>query len=116
MATNEQKGLDALIAPHDLTLGQVARLERIKSPLLQAKFDSLVENLKAFAALDMSAEDFVANADNLDAFALKKGDGMTAEEYDRRMTWLADGLVAFGILMPRPDEEAKKKTDAETAG
>lgn len=116
MATNEQKGLDALIAPPSFTLGHLARLERIQSPLLGAEFTNLNENLKAICALRMSASEFVKNADNLEPFALDLGDKLTMDEYEKALNDLVEGLVSYGILMPRPDEDAKKKTEKATAG
>lgn len=114
--TSEQKGLDALIAPGTLTLGQIARLERIESPLLSADFNSLVENLKALYAITLPAKEFAASLGELEARAMEWGDSLPKEEYRKRLTALADGLVEFGILMPRPDEEAKKKDASATVG
>lgn len=116
MGTSEQKGLDALIAPRKFTLGDVARLERIKSPLLSADFSNLVFNLTAMVALRMDADEFVKKADALTGDAIRLGDEMTTEQYHAELERIAEGLTEFGILMPRPDEDAKKKAQSETAG
>lgn len=114
--SNVDKGLDALIAPKKFTLGDVARLERMKSPLLEADFSSLNANLAAMAALRMGAEEFVSKADALEADALKLGEELSSEEYAAELNRIADGLVQFGVLMPRPDEDAKKNEPQATAG
>lgn len=115
--TNEQKGLDAIISPTELTLGQLARLERMNSPLLTADFSSLVENIKGlYAVFGCDAKTFVENADALDALALAWADSLPQEEYEAKMKSLCDGLVRFGILMPRPDEDAKKNGGLATDG
>ena len=110
------KGLDALIAPKKFTLGDVARLERIKSPVMDADFSSLNANLAAIAALRLPPAEFVAKADALEADALELADKIMPEEYHAELTRNADGLVQFGVLMPRPDEDAKKNAEPETAG
>ena len=115
--TNEQKGLDAIVSPIELTLGQLARLERMGSPLLAADFSSLTENIKGlYAVFGCNANTFVDNADSLDALALAWADKLSQEEYEAKMKSLCDGLVRFGVLMPRPDEDAKKKCGSETDG
>lgn len=109
--TNVDKGLDALIAPKKFTLGELARLERMKSPLLDADFSNLTANLAAVAALKLPPEEFVAKADALEAEAIKLGDSLDGEslkEYTAELNRIAEGLVQFGVLMPRPDEDAKK--------
>lgn len=115
--TNEQKGLDAIVCPIELTLGQLARLERMNSPLLAADFSSLVENIKGlYAVFGCDAKTFVENADKLDALALAWADNLPQDEYEAKMESLCDGLVRFGVLMPRPDEDAKKNIVSETDG
>ena len=110
------KGLDALIAPKKITLGALARLERMKSPMMEADFSSLNANLAAIAALRMSPEEFVSKADNMEAAALELADRIDAKEYHDELERIAEGLVQFGVLMPRPDEDAKKNAEPETAG
>ena len=117
--TNVDKGIDALIAPKKFTLGDIARLERINSPLLDADFSDLTANLAAIAALRLEPEEFVKKADSLEAEALKAGDAMDADAlgaYSAEMERIAQGLVQFGFLMPRPDEDAKKNEGPGTAG
>lgn len=120
--SNVDKGLDALIAPKRITLGDVARLERIRSPLLAADFSSLAANLSAILALRMDADEFVAkadalaNPDALDAEAIRLGDGLTMDGYRAELERLVQGLVDFGVLMPRPDEDAKKNEPQATDG
>lgn len=110
------KGLDALIAPKKFTLGDVARLERMKSPLMDADFSSLNANLAAIAAIRMTPEEFVGKADKMELDALQLAENITSEEYGVELKRIADGLVQFGVLMPRPDEDAKKNAEPETAG
>lgn len=116
MPTNEQKGLDAAINPSSLTLGKLARLERIKSPLLSANFNSLIENLKALYSLTLTASEFYTYVNDIEAKASEWAETLPPAEYEKQMDALCRGLVDFGILMPRPDEEASKKNGSVTAG
>ena len=116
MATNEQKGLDAVIRPCELTLGKLARLERIGSPLLSADFSNLTENLKSLYAVSVGADEFFSSLPELEKKAVEWGDGISMDEYESRLAKLCEGLVQFQVLMPRPDEDAKKKAGSATDG
>lgn len=113
--TNEQKGLDAVINPSPLTIGKLARLERIQSPLLEGKFDKLSDCLAALYILSLPAAEVLKHVETLEADALAFSETLTHDEYKRQLTELLDGLFAWWEMLPRPDEESKKK-DSVTDG
>lgn len=117
MARAEDRGLDAVIRPSPLTLGKLARLERIKSPLLAANFDSLAADIEATWAVSVDADEFykAVSSDSVAKSAEAWIDAIGKDEYKAQFDELVKGLVDFGVLMPRPDEDAKKN-DSATAG
>lgn len=113
--TNEQKGLDALISPSPLTIGQLARLERIKSPLLRGDYSKLNDCLVALYVLSLPAKEVLKHIDTLEEDALEYAEGFTHDTYKEALTKLLDGLFAWWEMLPRPDEESKKN-DTGTDG
>ena len=110
--TNEQKGLDALIHPSPITIGQLARLERIKSPLLRGDFKNINDCLAALYILSLPASEVLKHIDTLESDTLIYAEQFTHDEYKSRMTALLDSLFAWWDMLPRPDEESKKNDTA----
>lgn len=110
--THEQKGLDALIAPQPLTIGKLARLERIGSPLLRGEFERMTDCVAALYVLSLPANEVLKHIDTLEADALAYAETLTHEQYRKDLTDLLDGLFAWWEMLPRPDEDSKKNATA----
>jgi hypothetical protein len=110
--TNEQKGLKALVNPSPITIGKLARLELIKSPLVGGDFKDLNECLKALYVLELPAADVEGHLPTLTSDALAFAETLTHDEYKSKMQGLVDSLCAWWDMLPRPDEDAKKNDTA----
>lgn len=105
---NEQKGLDALINPAPITIGHLARLERIKSPLLTGNFKNMNDCIKAVYITELPASEVAKHIETIDTDALEFADTLTHDQYKEKVTKLLDSLFAWWDMLPRPDEESKK--------
>lgn len=122
---NPDAALDAICALGALTLGQIAVLERIKSPLVYGRTADSVQNIVGV---------YAATAESLGEVLKAHRDGSLEEkalEWARRfadpndfvkaLAATLDAIAAFWRMLPRPGEETdadgrpKKDTASETA-
>lgn len=109
--------LDALLSPPKLTLGQVALLEKINSPLVlptegePAAYD-LIPSLYL---LTLTAAEGATHLPTLQADALAWADSLTPVQYLQALKAASAAIQNFYNLLPAPEEGAKKASPA-TAG
>lgn len=105
------KSLDALTNPNPLTLGKIALLERIKSPLLAGRIDSMTDAIRAVWAVKTPTAEAARKLGDIDALSLEMADGMTTDELNAEAVRVLEGIVKFYEMLPRGEtgEDAKKK-------
>ena len=115
---NPQEALEALADPAPLTMGQIALLDLYKSPLLHGDIDDLSKVTFSLWLLSMPIEQAVAEARFPDR-AIVWADGVTQEEFDRRLVDALAAIAAFYHVLPRPENgdggALKKKRAAGSA-
>lgn len=118
---NPKEALEALADPSPLTLGQIALLELYGSPLLHGEIADLHKVTFSLWLLSMPIAQAVAEARFPDR-AIVWADGITPEEYDRRLVDALAGIAAFFHILPRPESgeddaiaALKKKRTGDTA-
>lgn len=99
---NPKEALEALADPSPLTLGQIALLDLYGSPLLHGEIDDLSKVTFSLWLLSMPLAKAVAEARFPD-HAILWADGITAEEYDRRLVDALAAIAAFFHILPRPE-------------
>ena len=107
---NPQASLDALTPPHPLTLGKIAVLCRLDSPLLVGNVDDLCECLAALYVIEMPLNECVVNFKTLKDDAIVWGDSLTPTEYRMRLAAALDAVAAFFEMIPRPAASSKKNS------
>lgn len=120
--TNPVAGIDALVAPHQITIARVALLSRVNSPVLFGRADDLSRNVEALylssAPIAEAAKSAKAGTAQEDALAWAESDGKMNEpgEYANRMCDLLDAITAFWKMLPNGDPEKKTPSDTGTDG
>lgn len=99
---NPKEALEALADPSPLTLGQIALLDLYGSPLLHGEIGDLSKVTFSLWLLSMPLAEAVAEARFPD-HAILWADGITAEEYDRRLVDALAAIAAFFHILPRPE-------------
>ena len=99
---NPKEALEALADPSPLTLGQIALLDLYGSPLLHGEIGALSKVTFSLWLLSMPLAKAVAEARFPD-HAILWADGITAEEYARRLVDALAALAAFFHILPRPE-------------
>ena len=99
---NPKEALEALADPSPLTLGQIALLDLYGSPLLHGEIGDLSKVTFSLWLLSMPLAKAVAEARFPD-HAILWADGITAEEYDRRLVDALAAIAAFFHILPRPE-------------
>lgn len=113
MKDNPNETIDAMTNPKPLTLGKIALLEKISSPLLVGNYSRLADNLKAVWAYRTPTSEAAKNIDKVDELSAAMGDALTLEEYQDSLLEILGGITEFFAMLPRP--EAEKKTLSATA-
>lgn len=118
--TNPVTGVDALVAPHPLTIARVALLSRVNSPVLFGHADDLNRNLEALylatAPLADAAKSAKGGTAEDDALAWAE-DGMNEPgDYAKAMASLLDAITDFWKMLPNGDPEKKTPSATETGG
>jgi hypothetical protein len=114
--------VDALVAPHPLTIARVALLSRVNSPVLFGHADDLSRNLEALYLSDApfadAARSVKAGTAQDDALAWADADEGMREPggYAKRMVALLDAITAFWKMLPNGDPQKKTPSATETAG
>jgi len=120
--TNPVAGVDALVAPHPLTIARVALLTRVNSPVLFGHADDLSRNLEALYLADAPFADAARSAKagtaQDDALAWAEADEGVKEPdgYARRMVALLDAITAFWKMLPNGDPQKKTPSATGTDG
>lgn len=114
---NPDSALEALTAP-DITLGQIALLERIGCPILTSEGDVSTADLVPSAYIyTHPAPEVAARFATLEADAYAWVDTLTREDYIRTCLDLQRALLRFVGLSPSSSPSGQKKTDSpEKAG
>ena len=99
---NPKEALEALADPSPLTLGQIALLDLYGSPLLHGEIGDLSKVTFSLWLLSMPLAEAVNEARFPDR-AILWADGITAEEYDRRLVDALAAIAAFFHILPRPE-------------
>ena len=99
MSSNPQCALDALLTPHPITLGQVALLEKIDSPLLKEGELLAADVIPSLYLLRLPASEAVGKLEHLREEAFRWADAITPEAYRKLQAQALEGLrVFFGML------------------
>lgn len=110
MNDNPKAALAALTTPAKLTLGKVALLCRLDSPVLSGKIDDLNKCLTAIFVVENDFADSVANFGRIEDLALVRYDGISPLEYRRKLAHALDEVAAFFEMPPRPSPDSKKNS------
>lgn len=98
--------VEGLATPKPLTLGQIALLEKIKSPLLGERCNpDLLDLFPSLYLLTLPATEGVQHLDTLKADAMAWADGQTLEAIHHATAEAQKALAAFFGVLPRPTEE-----------
>lgn len=111
-----EKALDALATPGKVTLGQVALLEKIDSPLLKDCGLLAYETIPSLYLLTLPASEGVAHMGTLQADAFAWADTLTTEQYGTLQQEALAALRAFFGMLPEPEGDAPKKESPATVG
>lgn len=106
---NPAASLDALAATAELTLGKMAVLTRINSPILIGRAADIPSTLTALWIIAMPFEEVLAHRDDLETPALKWGERMEPAEYRKRIIAALSAVDEYYKMLPRPDADSKKK-------
>ena len=106
---NPAASLDALAATPELTLGKMAVLTRINSPILVGDAADIPSTLTALWILATPFDEVLENRHDLETPALKWGERMEPAEYRRRIIAAMDAVNAYYGMLPRREEDDKKK-------
>lgn len=106
---NPAASLDALAATPELTLGKMAVLTRINSPILVGEASDIPSTLTALWILASPFDEVLENRHDLETPALKWGERMEPAEYRRRIIAAMDAVDAYYAMLPRKEPEPKKK-------
>ena len=107
---NPAASLDALAATAELTLGKMAVLTRINSPILIGRAADIPSTLTALWIIAMPFEEVLAHRDDLETPALKWGERMEPAEYRKRIIAALSAVDEYYKMLPRPDADSKKKS------
>lgn len=106
---NPVASLDALAATPELTLGKMAVLTRINSPILVGEASDIPSTLTALWILAAPFEEVLDNRADLETPALKWGERMEPAEYRRRIIAAMDAVDTYYGMLPRKEPDPKKK-------
>jgi len=109
---NPAASLDALAATPELTLGKMAVLCRIDSPILAGDATDMPSTLTALWILATPFEEVLANRHDLETPALAWGDRMAPAEYRKRIIAALKAVDDYYRMLPRREADDKKKRAA----
>lgn len=110
MKDNPKAALAALTSPVKLTLGKVALLCRLDSPILSGKIDDMPKCLTAIFVVENDFADSVANFSRIEDLALIAYGGISPLEYRQKLAHTLDEVAAFFEMLPRPSPGSKKNS------
>ena len=109
---NPPQAIDGLTDPSPITLGQLALLEKIKSPLLgEATVPLLLDLIPSLYLLSLPAAEAVKHLDSLLPDALEWADSLAPDEIGTRAKTAQKAVNAYFDALPKAteDEGAKPK-------
>lgn len=115
MLGNPKSALDALSTTSRLTLGKVAMLCRLDSPILAGRCDDLTEMLAAIYVIEQPLADSLSNFPRLRDAAIVKYDALTPSQYRDHLSRALDEVAEFFSMLPRPSPDAKKNSGTDGA-
>ena len=110
MKDNPKAALAALTSPAKLTLGKVALLCRLDSPILAGQIDDMPKCLTAIFVVENDFADSVANFSRIEDMALIAYGGISPLEYRHKLAHTLDEVAAFFEMLPRPSPGSKKNS------
>lgn len=110
MKDNPKAALAALTSPAKLTLGKVALLCRLDSPVLAGKIDDMPKCLTAIFVVENDFADSVANFSRIEDLALIAYGGISPLEYRQKLAHTLDEVAEFFEMLPRPSPSSKKNS------
>ena len=110
------KALDALATPGKVTLGQVALLEKIGSPLLKEGTLMAADVIPSLYLLSLPAKEGVKHLETLQDDAFAWADTLDNERYGTLLVEAMKAIQDFFGMLPEPEGEAPKKASPATAG
>lgn len=113
MKDNPKAALAALTSPAKLTLGKVALLCRLDSPILSGKIDDMPKCLTAIFVVENDFADSVANFSRIEDLALIAYGGISPLEYRQKLAHTLDEVAAFFEMLPRPSPGSKKNSETD---
>ena len=116
MSDNPQAALDALADPAPLALGQVALLEKIKSPRLGGGEVTAADAIPGLYLLSLPSSEGARHLETLPEDAFAWADTLAPADFTRRWLGAVKALRAFYALLPGPEADAPKKASPATAG
>ena len=121
MSSNPQCALDALLTPSPITLGQVALLEKIDSPLLKEGELLAADVIPSLYLLRLPASEAVGKLEHLREEAFRWADALTPKAYRKLQAQALEGLRAFFGMLPGSSTSSSegaepKKASPATAG
>lgn len=112
---NESKdAVKAMCASSSLTLGKIALMSKFNCGVLTGDINDIESN---FVALYIFLEDYknlIANYDKIKEKALLFGDTLSVDEYRGHLEGTIDAINDFYRMLPRHDENSKKKQGSAT--
>lgn len=111
MNDNPKAALDALANPAPLTLGKMAMLCRMDSPVLGGEIVHVTKTLAALYVYEHDTKDVAAMTDTqIESAAVVEYDRLTTDGYRVHVARMLDAVAAFYEMMPRPSPDAKKNS------
>lgn len=106
---NPVESIDALLAPSPLTLGQIALLERIDSPLLRGDVSSISKCAEALWLLSLPLEEAASRWKEVPVQGVLWLDATPLQAYRKRLAEVLDGITAFYRMLPAQEGGEPKK-------
>ena len=105
-AKNPEPAIAALLAPHPLTLGQYAMLEKAQSPLLRGVYTSQLDSFTGVWLAEKPAAEAYRDFDRREELALAEYGDMPPAEFRQHLTAVLNAIAALYEMMPPPDGTA----------
>lgn len=110
MNENPKASLSAILSPGGLTLGKIALLCDLESPILMGKVDSIADTLVALYVIEQPLRDVLSHVKTVRAEAISFYDGLDTVEYGRKVASALDMVARFYEMLPRPEPDSKKNS------
>ena len=116
-AKNPEPAIAALLAPHPLTLGQYAMLEKAESPLLRGVYTNQLDSFTGVWLAETPAAEAYRDFDRRVELALEKYGAMPPAEFRSHLVAALNAIAAlYEMMPPATDGEKKTATGEETDG